>query len=346
MKTLSVKLPEALAEALRREARRAQVSQSELVRRMFSISTCGNASSSTSRPGREISPDVSTAVWDDLSSNRERTSPGSVLMPWLLDTGPLVAFFDRGDRLPRLGRGAVAACAVPLLTCEAVLAEATYLLQRHAGLNPARVLELIERGAVATAFRIEEHTGAVMRLLDKYADQEMQLADACLVRMSEIVRNSQVFTIDPSRFPGLPTIRASGDSTRRAARVVMVLSVVSIEREGEGDAGVPDRGSAGGRHRPGGGAGRAAGAGGGRAPLRDLLPLGGVPVGLRVLRARGTHDAGGRHRDPFRQRRDLSRRGGVPGSAGSRLPVGAADSDPPPLRAVHQSAPGALLFPE
>ena len=121
-------------------------------------------------------------------------------MPWLLDTGPLVAFFDRGDRYHRWAMNQWQRAPMPLLTCEAVLAEATYLLQRHTGLNPARVLELIERGVVVAAFRIEEHAGAVMRLLDKYADQEMQLADACLVRMSEITRNSQVFTIDRRDF--------------------------------------------------------------------------------------------------------------------------------------------------
>ena len=89
---------------------------------------------------------------------------------------------------------------MPLLTCEAVLAEATYLLQRHAGLNPARVLELNGRGVVVASFRLEEHAGAVMRLLDKYADQRMQLADACLVRMSETARNSHVFTLDRRDF--------------------------------------------------------------------------------------------------------------------------------------------------
>ena len=121
-------------------------------------------------------------------------------MTWLLDTGPLVAFFDRGDRHHGWAIDQWRRAPMPLLTCEAVLAEATYLLQRHARLNPARVLELIERGAVMSAFRIEDHADAVMRLLDRYADQDMQFADACLVRMSEISASSQVFTIDRTDF--------------------------------------------------------------------------------------------------------------------------------------------------
>lgn len=121
-------------------------------------------------------------------------------MAWLLDTGPLVAFFDRRDRHHEWALEQWRRAPIPLLTCEAVLAEATYLLQEHAGLNPARVLELIERGVVTAPFQITEHSAAVARLLDKYADQNMQLADACLVRMSEISRNSYVFTIDQTDF--------------------------------------------------------------------------------------------------------------------------------------------------
>ena len=121
-------------------------------------------------------------------------------MPWLLDTGPLVAFFDRRDRFHPWALEQWRRAPIPLLTCDAVLAEATYLLQQHAGLNPARVLALIERGVVATRFPVSEHADSLMRLLDKYADQNMQFADACLVLMSEITPDCRVFTIDRTDF--------------------------------------------------------------------------------------------------------------------------------------------------
>lgn len=121
-------------------------------------------------------------------------------MSWLLDTGPLVAFFDRRDRFHPWALEQWRRAPIPLLTCDAVLAEATYLLQQHAGLNPARVLALIERGVLATRFPVSEHAGSLMRLLDKYADQNMQFADACLVLMSEITPNCRVFTIDRTDF--------------------------------------------------------------------------------------------------------------------------------------------------
>jgi uncharacterized protein len=119
---------------------------------------------------------------------------------WLLDTGPLVAFFDRSDTYHEWAKGQWAVAPVPMLTCEAVLAEATYLLQEHAGLAPEKVLALLERRVVTVPFRLAEHAEAVARLLARYRDQRMQLADACLVRMSELHKDCCVFTLDTEDF--------------------------------------------------------------------------------------------------------------------------------------------------
>jgi len=119
---------------------------------------------------------------------------------WLLDTGPLVAFFDRSDEHHDWARETWAQAPVPMLTCEAVLAEASYLLQKHAGLAPEKVLALIEHKVIAAPFDLEENAAAVARLLERYRDQEMQLADACLVRMSELRRDCRVFTLDADEF--------------------------------------------------------------------------------------------------------------------------------------------------
>ena len=119
---------------------------------------------------------------------------------WLLDTGPLVAFFDRSDADHEWAKEQWAKAPLPMLTCEAVLAEATYLLQMRAGLPPEKLLALLERGLVSVPFRLDEHVGLVARLLERYGDQEMQLADACLVRMSELKRDCRVFTLDKAEF--------------------------------------------------------------------------------------------------------------------------------------------------
>src|SRR5436190_7794622 len=76
---------------------------------------------------------------------------------WLLDTGPLVSFFDRSDEHHEWAREMWAQAPVPMLTCEAVLAEASYLLQEHAGMEPEKVLALIERKVISMPFDLEEN---------------------------------------------------------------------------------------------------------------------------------------------------------------------------------------------
>ncbi len=119
---------------------------------------------------------------------------------WILDTGPLVAFFDRSERHHGWAKEKWAQAAVPMLTCEAVLAEAAYLLQERGGLAPEKLLALFERKIVNIPFHLEEQAAPVARLLERYRDQQMQLADACLVRLSELNRNCRVFTLDKAEF--------------------------------------------------------------------------------------------------------------------------------------------------
>jgi len=112
----------------------------------------------------------------------------------LLDTSPLVAFFNRRDRhhdwaVEQWGR-----LEPPLLTCEAILSEAAFLLGREG--TGAPVLELVARGLVETPFRLQDETSSVARLMARYEDVPMSLADACLVRMSEQLADSQVLTLD------------------------------------------------------------------------------------------------------------------------------------------------------
>jgi predicted nucleic acid-binding protein len=119
---------------------------------------------------------------------------------WLLDTGPIVAFFDRSDMYHQWTAQQWSRAPMPFLTCEAVLAEASYLLSERAGLPGAKILALIERKIVELPFRLEEHASPVAHLMEKYSDQEIQLADACLVRMSELKRDCHVFTLDKTDF--------------------------------------------------------------------------------------------------------------------------------------------------
>ncbi len=116
-------------------------------------------------------------------------------MPAIVDTGPLVAFFDRAERHHRWVAERVEELDAPLLVCEPVLAEAMFLLARHAKAQDA-LFEILQNGALRVAFRIEEHVDALRKLLQKYRDTPMSLADACLVRMAEIHERHAVLTLD------------------------------------------------------------------------------------------------------------------------------------------------------
>ena len=86
---------------------------------------------------------------------------------WLLDAGPLVAFFDRSDADHEWAKEQWSQAPVPMLTCEAVLAEAAYLLREHARLPSERLLALFERKVITVPFALEEHVGPVAHLLDR-----------------------------------------------------------------------------------------------------------------------------------------------------------------------------------
>jgi len=113
----------------------------------------------------------------------------------LLDTGPLVAFLNRTDRFHEWATAQWERLHPPLLTCEAVLAEACFLVRHLPGGSQA-VLELLDRGVIHIAFELQEEAGSVGALLRRYAEVPMSLADACLVRMAERHTKSRVLTLD------------------------------------------------------------------------------------------------------------------------------------------------------
>jgi predicted nucleic acid-binding protein len=83
--------------------------------------------------------------------------------------------------------------APPWRTCEAVLSEAIHLL----GARGAPGLSgLLRRRALIAAFHLDNDMEPVLKLLQKYADVPMSLADACLVRMAETLPDPVILTTD------------------------------------------------------------------------------------------------------------------------------------------------------
>jgi len=113
----------------------------------------------------------------------------------IMDTGPLVAFFDRDEEHHQWVREQTKRLEPGFVTCEAVMAEAAYLLRR-AAVEPEVLLNLIQRQLITLPFRLEEEVQAVARLLRRYRNVPMSLADACLVRLSELYSDCTVLTLD------------------------------------------------------------------------------------------------------------------------------------------------------
>src|SRR6266498_1900574 len=113
----------------------------------------------------------------------------------LCDTGPLAAFLNRNDQYHPWASEQLDRILQPLLTCQAVVSETIFLLQ-DAGLSADPIFEMIERGKLVVQFSPEEQWPDLRRLVRKYVNLPMSLADACLVRMSEVAGQCQVFTTD------------------------------------------------------------------------------------------------------------------------------------------------------
>ena len=113
------------------------------------------------------------------------------------DTGPIVAYFNRNDPHHDWAVAVLQQVRPPLLTCEAVLTESAYFL-REDRLSVDPLFEMLERNALRVDFDMSTHWPRMRTLMGRY--DNMDLADACVVVMSEVHKNSQVLTIDARDF--------------------------------------------------------------------------------------------------------------------------------------------------
>lgn len=113
----------------------------------------------------------------------------------LLDTGPLIAYLDADDHMHEWVRQQWRTLTPAMVLCEPVLTEAVFLLKNQ-GVKLDSLWELLRRDIVRIDFEIQEEFEPISLLMDRYSDLPMDLADACIVRMTEIRRNVRVFTLD------------------------------------------------------------------------------------------------------------------------------------------------------
>jgi len=89
----------------------------------------------------------------------------------------------------------MAALNPPLLTCEPVLTEACFLIQRAGGCPVDLIRKIVQRG-IEIGLDLETDASGIEALMQRYADTPMSLADACLVRLTERFPDCRLFTLD------------------------------------------------------------------------------------------------------------------------------------------------------
>jgi predicted nucleic acid-binding protein len=112
----------------------------------------------------------------------------------IVDTGVLVAILNKNDSYHGWAIQQFANIQPPLLTCEAIISEACFLLRRYQQSN--LLLQWLEKGVLSLPFSLQNEIQPLNILLKKYSDVPMSLADGCLVRLVEIYPQSQILTLD------------------------------------------------------------------------------------------------------------------------------------------------------
>ncbi|MGH7954101.1 MAG: hypothetical protein ACREFE_19575 [Limisphaerales bacterium] len=115
-------------------------------------------------------------------------------MKKIADTGLLLAALDKLDPFHDWGAREFLA-NLPFVTCDAVLVELSYHLN-----DAVLGMKLVERGDVILDFNLAAETKSIFDLLHKYRDRKMELADACLVRMTELNSQCKIWTVDRDDF--------------------------------------------------------------------------------------------------------------------------------------------------
>lgn len=110
------------------------------------------------------------------------------------DTGLLVGFLDASDQYHQWAAKCFGTLRGPLTTCEAVLAETEYLVP---GSGPL-LMEMANQGSLRIVPMVPAESGRLGALMKRYS--KMQLADACVVRLSEILLDAVVYTTDKRDF--------------------------------------------------------------------------------------------------------------------------------------------------
>lgn len=113
----------------------------------------------------------------------------------IIDTGVLVAYLNKREQLHEWAKSELNKINGPLFTCEAVIVESYFLLQGTYGVVDL-VFSLLRTKQIAIPFSLANEMVEIEALMKRYQNVPMSVADACLVRMSELIPGSVILTLD------------------------------------------------------------------------------------------------------------------------------------------------------
>lgn len=113
----------------------------------------------------------------------------------IADSGLLIGYLDERDAFHEWASRTLESLPAPWLVCEPVLAEVAAYIG-----TPIPLLKMLARGDLELGFALAQELNQVLGLASKYADRRMDLADACVVRMTELFPDATVYTVDRADF--------------------------------------------------------------------------------------------------------------------------------------------------
>lgn len=109
----------------------------------------------------------------------------------IADTGFLVALLEVHDQHHAWAIQLAEDITWPALTCESVLSETAFQV-----CSSKLPLEMLQNGMLRLAFDLADDLEHLHDLATRYADRKPDLADLCLIRLSELYPRHTVITVD------------------------------------------------------------------------------------------------------------------------------------------------------
>jgi predicted nucleic acid-binding protein len=110
----------------------------------------------------------------------------------IIDTGVVVAYLSKSDKFHEWAKSELNKINAPLLTCEAVIVESYFLLKNTYGAVDL-IFSLLRTKQIAIPFSLSSEMAEIEALMKRYENVPMSVADACLVRMSELIPGSVIW---------------------------------------------------------------------------------------------------------------------------------------------------------